>query len=246
MPWDKAILKVLQEYKQALKYTEITDFIIQDQLRGADEIGATPANTVNAYLHGDKLKNKVVALGQGMYILKDYLYKDPSLAIVPFSQQNDDDPFITAYGRFWARDLWLNNKYALYGKSLWTKKAACIDFSKHYGLYLLHKGYQVIYVGKASKHSLGVELANHNVDHLRNRWDSFSWFSLKDIEESEDEGVNATKSLNVLRIIDTLKALLIETLGPECNKQDGNGFGDKEFEQITEAKFLKNTVTKQP
>jgi hypothetical protein len=253
MPWDKAILKVLQEYKQALKYTEITDFIIQDQLRGADEIGATPANTVNAYLHGDKLKDKVAALGRGMYILKDYLDQDPSLATIPSTQQEDEDSpsvmedsLITAYGRFWDRDLWLKNKYALYGTSTLTKNAACVDFSKHYGLYLLHKGYQVIYVGQAAKQSLSVRLANHHVDHLRNRWDSFSWFSLKDIEGTQDVGANATRSLNVLKIIDTLEALLIETLGPERNKKDGNGFGGKEFEQITEFEFLKNTVTKQP
>ena len=195
----------------------------------------------------------MAALGRGMFILKDYLEKDPSLATVSSSQQYDvdvpsatEESLITAYGRFWDRSLWLQNKYALYGTSILTKNAACVNFSKHYGLYLLHKGHQVIYVGQATNHSLSVQLANHHVDHLRNRWDSFSWFSLKDIESAQDEGAKATRTLNVSKIIDTLEALLIETLGPERNNKDGNGFGDKEFEQITESKFLKKSITKKP
>lgn len=120
------------------------------------------------------------------------------------------------------------------GKSIRTPKAKGLDFANHSGIYLLHKGYEVVYVGQAQK--ITERLQDHTKDSLRNRWDNFSWFCIDDIE-SDNENSN-TKSLANEALLDTLEALLIETLGPERNKKVGNGFEDKEFEQVQATDFI--------
>lgn len=244
MPWDKAILKVLTESHRVMKYYDIADTIISEGLR--QEVGSTPANTVNAYLHGDKLKDLVVCVRRGEFILKEYLDKDPSLVIstadLPDDEEEKDmgDALITAYGRFWDREMWEMNEMSIYGTSSKTKKAASVDFSEHSGIYLLHKGYEVIYVGQATH--LHDRLVAHTTDDKRNRWDNFSWFSLTGFDNENPENGADSKSLSIPAILDTLEALLIETLGPERNKKVGNDFEDKEFEQIEKVGYLERKL----
>ena len=247
LPWDEAILKVLKDNKRAIHYSEIADIIANDGLRPADGIGSTPANTVNAMLHNEKLKDKVACVQRGVYILKEYLNEDPSLVTVSATIDTDndegdndmDDALITAYGRFWSRDMWEKNNMSIYGTSAKTKNAASVDFTNHMGIYLLHKGYEVIYVGQASQ--LNKRLKDHTIDDKRNRWDNFSWFSITDFNEQEkaDCKKDTSKTLEGAALLDTLEALLIEVLGPERNKKVGNEFEDKEFEQLTETEYLR-------
>lgn len=78
-----------------------------------------------------------------------------------------EDALITAYGRFWDRALWEENDKQLYGVSIKTKNAPSEDFSSAKGIYLLHKGYEVVYVGQAT--SLQSRLDDHTVDDKRHR-----------------------------------------------------------------------------
>ena len=243
LTWDKAILQVLNDAGRPMDYNEIATQIIEQDL--VKTTSATPANSVNSYLHSEKLNNKVVCIRRGVYILKDLLQKDPSLATLPKSEDADedeeesnvDDALITAYGRFWSRILWKNNNKRLYGTSVKTANAAGVDFTEKAGIYLLHKGYEVIYVGQAKK--LVERIDAHTRDDKRNRWDNISWFCLDELEESPDkELIKSQKSLSIPALLDTLEALLIETLGPERNKKVGNGFEDKEFEQIEAKDYL--------
>lgn len=246
-PWDDAILQVLKDNKKAMRYTEIADIIANDALRPANKLGSTPANTVNVYLHGDKLKDKVVCIRRGEYILKEHLTSDSNIAasLADPSDCNDlegdfvQDSLITAYGRFWSRDMWEKNGKAIYGANMKTKKAEPIDVSEKSGIYLLHKGYEVIYVGQASQ--LNKRISDHSVDDKRNRWDNFSWFCLEEVDKESEEN-NAQKQLQISQILDTLEALLIETLGPERNKKVGNEFEDMEFEQIEKTIYLESKI----
>ena len=237
LSWDKAILSVLEEEGKSMHYRTIAERIIEHGL--VKTSGATPANTVNAYLHGGKLSSKVTCVRRGEYILTDLFKQDPSLVVLPQSpgdvedeESNVDDALITAYGRFWSRCIWEQNNKNLYGASSNTSNATGVDFTTCSGIYLLHKGYEVIYVGQATK--LCDRLSSHTKDDKRNRWDNFSWFSLDEIESNENK---EQKQMNKPELLDTLEALLIETLGPERNKKVGNGFEDKEFEQISELEF---------
>ena len=240
MPWEKAILKVLEDSDRAMHYRDITSEIVDKGLRSSENIGATPANTVNAIIHGPKLADKVVSLGGGKYILQSHVAPNPSMISAPDKIMEDEetdvsDALITAYGRFWSREKWEQNNKKMYGTSLVTTNAQCIDFSNHSGIYMLHMGNQVIYVGKAT--NLRTRIDAHTRDKKRNKWDRFSWFSIQDLECGLEE-LNK-KTLTSDALLDTLEALLIEVLGPERNKQDGNNFIDKEFEQVDEKDFLK-------
>jgi len=242
MPWDQAIAKVLKENKRSMRYDEIADIIVETGMRSADRIGATPATTVNSYLR-QKLQEKVVCVRRGEYIWKEYLAEDPTLANAIQDNQSEDendemgDALITAYGRFWDRKQFEKNGMKLYGTSVKTRNADCIDLSNHAGIYLLHKGYEVIYVGQAKQ--LIKRLEDHMKDDKRNRWDNFSWFSINALDDRQTpEGTNI-KTFEGDALLDTLEALLIETLGPARNKKVGNDFEDKEFEQISETEFLK-------
>ena len=238
LSWDKAILKVLKDAGTSMYYRDIAEKILEQGL--VKTSGATPANTVNAYLRGEKLSSLVTCIRRGEYILTELLNKNPALAKLPQStndpedeESNVDDALITAYGRFWSRSFWEDNKMNLYGVSSKTQNATGVDFTNYKGIYLLHKGYEVIYVGKATK--LGDRLSQHTKDDKRNRWDNFSWFSIDEIE-SENKG---QKLMNLEGLMDTLEALLIETLGPERNKKVGNDFEDKEFEQVSALEYLR-------
>lgn len=243
LTWEQAILKVLTDNQRVLRYDEIAQIISNGKLRKS--VGATPANTVNVVLHSENLKDKVVCVRRGEYILKEYLDNDPSLAITPANVPEEDeenemgDALITAYGRFWSRAQWEANDKAIYGASSKTKKASSVNFSQHAGIYLLHKGYEVVYVGQAVH--LKSRLDAHTVDDKRNRWDNFSWFSLESIDKEVEENGTA-KSFSTEALLDTLEALLIETLGPERNKKVGNDFEDKEFEQITKIEYLQRQL----
>ena len=43
------------------------------------------------------------------------------------------------------------------------------------GLYVLYKNKRITYIGK-SETNIGKRLSNHTKDHLKNKWDAFSWF----------------------------------------------------------------------
>lgn len=226
-----------------MDYKDIANRITEQDL--VKTKSATPANTVNSYLHGDKLTDKVVSTRRGVYILKGLLQKDPTLATLPQAIDNEeddeinvDDALITAYGRFWSREMWERNKKRMYGTSTKTANSLGIDFAETNGIYMLHKGYEVIYVGQAKK--LVERVDAHTKDDKRNRWDNFSWFCLDPIDDGDAN--KDQKSMSISALLDTLEALLIETLGPERNKKVGNGFEDKEFEQIEAQDFLEREL----
>lgn len=245
MTWDDAILKVLKENNRVMHYREIASAIVDGQLRPEDKVGSTPAITVNNYLRGKKLKDKVTPTGnKGMYALTDGHSSslNTNLTIV---KEDDalEDVLITSYGRFWDRKLFEKNKNQIFGTSVQTKNSAVVSFTNCSGIYLLHKGYEVIYVGQAQE--LAKRIADHFNDDKRNRWDNFSWFSITPLKDNEMPEDSPKKNLSYKSLLDTLEALLIETLGPERNKKVGNDFEDKEFEQIAELDYLKRKMQNQ-
>lgn len=241
MTWDEAILHVLRENNTAMHYRDIASAIVDQQLRPEDKIGSTPAITVNSYLRGEKLKGKVEPTGKkGEYALSNKSQtanKVISFVTSPLEDDSPEDVLITAYGRFWDRKQFEVNNNELYGTNIQTKKSAIVCFSRYSGIYLLHKGYEVIYVGQAT--DLAKRIADHTSDDKRNRWDNFSWFSITSLKDNEMPEDVSKKNLSHKSLLDTLEALLIETLGPERNKKVGNDFEDKEFEQIQEVEYLK-------
>ena len=95
------------------------------------------------------------------------------------------------------------------------------------GVYILHYGQEIVYVGQAvSDSGIGKRLRDHTKDRLSNRWDGFSWFGLDSvntdgvIEKSKD----ADFQLSIQNIADVLEGILLEILEPKSNRRGGNGF----------------------
>ncbi len=249
MPWNDAIKKVLEDHGATpTHYADIAKEIVDKVYRQPQDVGATPAITVCRNLNIE-LKDEVLRVQPGYYVLKKYRQDN---IVEPVGQSGEDkdedfsDAFFSAYGRFWSRSLFEENidqknksKAHLYGGNIKQPKAISVDFFEHGGIYLLHKGYHVVYVGQAT--SLGKRLLEHTRDEHRNRWDGFSWFSITISDEFKEEGSSkkTTKKFKDEYILDTLEGMLIEVLGPERNRKAGNNFDDKEFEQLTETEFLK-------
>jgi len=45
------------------------------------------------------------------------------------------------------------------------------------GIYVLYKGKKLVYIGKSTSSMRG-RLRQHNVDHLRGKWDNFSFYQI--------------------------------------------------------------------
>ncbi len=78
------------------------------------------------------------------------------------------DSIAIAYGRKWKRARHERNHFD--GIPKYRRKRI--------GLYVLYKNRKIVYIGK-SESNLRVRIDNHTQDHLKNRWDSFSWFILR-------------------------------------------------------------------
>lgn len=220
MTWPKAILKVLEEERNALHYREIANLIAEKHYR--INLGSTPENTVNATL--SQMPEVCSTYERGKYILKKY-YDDYGRNI---TIETAGQVMIGAFGRYWRRDVinWnvSSDKIPLLG--IQSLNANAIDFREQKGIYLLHLGHEVVYVGRTIEQNLVTRLFQHTQmrDPLYNRWDSFSWFGIYEID---DKGTVLKKSKEKVELenndlIATLEALLIEVLEPGLNKQSGD------------------------
>ena len=107
-----------------------------------------------------------------------------------------------------------------------------MDFSEQVGVYLLHDRDRTIYVGRATD-TLFARLKAHNGDRLSGRWDRFSWFGLRGVQEDGTLGDPATAWTHNV-VIETLEALLIETVEPPLNRKRGDNLAAVEFLQVVD------------
>ena len=120
----------------------------------------------------------------------------------------------------------------LYGRQ--HVKADRVDLADQQGVYLLHgvRG-ETVYVGQAKR--IGQRLTQHTRDRLAARWESFSWFGIRLVNEdgsmAEPSGVSCSA-----RLVDTLEAVLIESMEPRLNRQRGPT-GGSEFIQAVDPRL---------
>lgn len=230
LPWDDAVHEVLRSAEGALHYTEIAERIAQQRLR--KQVGATPAATVAAILSKSLSTDgsPYQKVGRGVFALKDKLQQEgaPQATPAPEEVAESETGALRAFGMFWDR-----------GKVMWTGKprllgrqglgASEVNFAEQVGVYLLHDRERVIYVGRASD-TLFARLKAHTTDRLGGRWDRFSWFGLRSVAP---DGTLAEPSVawTHLVVIETLEALLIESLEPPLNRKRGDNFSGVEYLQ---------------
>lgn len=233
--WLEAIIKVLEEAKAPLHYSDIANIIIEKGYR--NNVGSTPPNTVNSYINteiGNGRKSRIAKVARGIYILKDFL--DDFQNDIPIEVENDN--IIECYGRYWDRNLvdWTAQNIKLLGNQDIGEEV--IDFSNEIGVYFLHCGKDIVYVGQTTGQTIGKRVAQHTTDRLRGRWTSFSWFGFYPVKNGK---VSTAKShvekITLDKLADTIEALFIESIDPCLNRQSGKNFRDKEYFQVQDTDF---------
>lgn len=233
---------ILQEAGGALHYTEISDRIIERGLK--ESVGPTPAATVAAIISQSRSKANTpyIKVRIGEYALKEIVekpvsvhHKIPSLTS-DFVEDKPETGALTSFGMFWRRDLVIwNGNPRLLGRQ---PGASEVNFSDQIGVYLLHDRDRVIYVGRAAD-ALSARLKAHTLDRLGGRWDRFSWFGLKGVR---DDGslMNNHRSWDQSVVIETMEALLIESLEPPLNRKRGDNLSASEYLQVADPEIERN------
>jgi hypothetical protein len=238
--WKDAVLTVLGDAKEALHYTDIADAIVERRLR--DDVGATPAATVSSTvtlsIQKDGDNSPFMRVGKGYVALKPPKGKSPP---PPPDTPEDEAGLINAFGMYWRRDkvLWTSSPKLL-GQQ--QPGATTVDFSAERGVYLLHDGRSVVYVGRTTDQALGKRLQQHTVDRLNGRWDRFSWFGVFPVKEDGTLNCNPASAQTIDLLIITMEALLIEGLEPPQNRKRGDDFRAVEFLQVEDPEIGKNQI----
>ena len=245
LSWREAIIEVLKKSSKPMSSVEIVAAIKERKLRNVT--GNTPEATVGAQIYTSMKRD-----GEGSSFVQpapnQFAFKQPTVSAGESQQTNssnipkndEDEPkknigIIRAFGMYWNRDAieWKSSVRILGGLS--DKAGEAVDFCNQRGVYFLHDGGEVIYVGRALERPLGTRLFEHTFDRLKGRWNRFSWFGLVNLSEDgkiTDQGLK-TATATVSDIIITMEALLIEGLEPKQNRKRGDtSFKDIEYIQI--------------
>jgi hypothetical protein len=235
--WEEAIQTVLRSAESGMHYAEIAEKIAVDRLR---EVGATPANTVAATL-SQSLRDPnspFQRVSSGIYALKETLRRNEAMPQTQTTAiEESETGALRAFGMFWQRDFvyWVPTVPKLLGRQVGASE---VDFAEQIGVYLLHDRERVIYVGRAADALVG-RFRAHTTDRLGGRWDRFSWFGLRGVNESGHlipESVPWTQEV----VIETLEALLIESLEPPLNRRRGDNFSAVEYLQALDPQIEVN------
>ena len=250
LKWQDAIVKILEESDNPLHYAEIAEQIIEQGLR--ENVGATPANAVGSYITSS-IKNEGDAspferVTRGVYRLRriDSVLPDETrsqsdvVSVREQDEEGEDTSPICAFGMYWRRDKvsWDRSSMKLLGQQY--KGSDVADFEGQQGVYLLHDGREVIYVGRATSQRLGLRLKEHTKDRLDGRWDRFSWFGVSKVDE-DGTLIEREDSIQVRLedLIAAMESLLIEGLEPRQNRKRGDGFEAIEFLQVVDPDIVR-------
>lgn len=233
LTWRDAILRVLRDATEPMHYTEIAEEIAEQGLRA--DLGATPATSVSATIAA-QLEREVVRVARGYYALTSKVE-----AAVPLESEPEDTGLINAFGMYWARSLvlWMPTPRILGQQQPGSDP---VDFCDQRGVYLLHDGRDVVYVGRTTEQALGIRLRQHTSDRLNGRWDRFSWFGVFGPSESGALNTSARPQYSLEMLIATMEALLIEGLEPPQNRKRGDDFKAVEFLQVEDPQIHKSRI----
>jgi hypothetical protein len=249
LKWKEAIVKVFEDEKKALHYTEIAELIAERGYRKS--LGATPQDTVSANMTTDintnQEKSIFAKVDRGIYILRKFL-DDPSQLVTEEIEKPTDttekpileiSKIINAFGIYWNRNFvhWKTNPDLL---GIQQIGATEVNFKDQRGIYLLYDSREIIYVGQAIEQTLGQRLKQHTTDRLSGRWDRFSWFgfySVSDAGHLLDR--KKFESLDIQVLADILEAILIESIEPRQNRKQGNTLFGMEYLQQESAEIKK-------
>lgn len=251
LPWREAIIKVLRDRGSAMHYAEIAEAITEGGLRR--NFGATPARTVNSNISreiNEKGEDSVfVRVRRGEFILRENPGVPPVASAAGIADESEEigdeiesTGIVEALGMYWRRDqiVW-NASPSILGQQ--DRKSEPVNFAGQVGVYLLHDGREVVYVGRSVKRPIGLRLYEHTYDRLNGRWDRFSWFGLLAVSEDGSLATDPSLNVDVSLLIATLEAILIEALEPRQNRKRGDDFRAVEYIQVVDPALKKQRMS---
>ena len=254
LTWPDAITRVLEESDQPLHYQRITELIGVRGLRALS--GATPSATVRASLlslidpKNTSYDKRIRRVARGTYEFasadQDELQDVQAKQDIEEERESGDPIGVPAFGLYWKKDKvrWRKPGEIL-GRQ--TRDSDTVNFADQQGVYLLHKDRTVVYVGRTER-SLFDRLRHHTRDRKSPRWDQFSWFGFRDVND-DAELQEPRLEFDLTHLICVLESVLIEALEPPVNGQRGDYMGDlyeqvpnAEIAQLQSREFLQNLV----
>lgn len=238
--WRDAIVKVLADAGEPMRYTDIAEIIVTRGLK--TKVGATPAASVGATIsvsmRDEGNASPFVKVSRAVYGLRQ---SGRAAAVAPAETAGEDEAgFINAFGMNWRRD---NVDWKTIPKLLGQQQGGQpVDFCNQKGVYLLHDGSRVVYVGRTIDQPLGVRLRQHTTDRLNGRWDRFSWFGILGVNENGGLKAAPSETLSVETLTATMEALLIEGLEPPQNRKRGDDFSAVEFIQVEDPELRRRQL----
>jgi len=247
LAWKDAIVKVLEDSGEQMHYVDITQKIIELRLR--DDFGATPQNSVNREIrksiNNEGNNSPFFRVDSGEYILRKLLTSEftSKKKTNNSSKVDDDESIIKAYGMYWDRYAIDWKDPHLLGKPELNDKVKASNFDLQRGIYVLHDGRIVVYIGRTTTDRLITRLKEHIADRHAGRWNRFSWFGLLDVSE-KGEIIDEENSTVINAIIKAAEALLIEVIEPPGNRKQGDFLKGKEYLQVIDPEIEKKQQEK--
>ena len=236
MSWQDAIATVLQDSGEPLNYQRITTLIDERQLRSLS--GSTPVATVRGQLsqmttEGTRLYDpRIQRFARGIYVFVDPSDPDDTQeelqdfddAIDESTEKGARITGVPAFGLYWEKEKvnWGRGTSGILGRQ--TSGSQQVDFSEQHGVYILHKDRSVVYVGRTTD-SLRGRLDWHNKDKKAPRWNQFSWFGFRDVNETTGKLEPLPSEMETRHLVTIIESVLIEALEPPVNGRRGDYMG---------------------
>ncbi len=215
LTYREAIERVLREAERPLQPDQIARLIVQRNYRRE-----ALDHSVAAVLSGMRKEGTVERP-------QTKLYQLPSNREIIDPDEEEQLINVSAYGLYWEREKvnWEPTNGKLLGSPDDSDEE--IDFAQQWGIYILHNSLTVMYVGRTSSDNTGLyqRLRQHHSRGPRTaRWDEFSWFGFRPVNEDGSLSQNlATFTTSML--IRVLESVMIEALIPPLNNRGGELMG---------------------
>ena len=129
-----------------------------------------------------------------------------------------------------------------------------VNFANQNGIYLLHSGFETVYVGQTTNNRDGLfqRLRIHGSEPGKGpMWDKFSWFGFKQVAAGDQDPrelagnfLNSNdKTVSLQTLIKVVETVVIQACLPRLNGQSGQLLG-RPFLQVRDPELVKNDQTK--
>ena len=233
MTWEQAVVQVLEDAVEPMYYGYIAEEILRLGLKTT--VGKTPNYTVAGVI------SRMISRGAGNIVkIRPGFFRIEQQPTASPTEEDDEldatdaaqNLAVVAYGLDWARDKVDWKSYALLGydatyDAIDPDPSQVINFADQQGVYLLHSWQSVVYVGKTTAREGGLfqRLRTHHQRQVwSGKWERFSWFGIRRVSEEGDmiDGPDVASKEVVSAL---MESVLIETLRPSFNQQQGNYMG---------------------